>query len=298
MEGLGRFLHGQFIFKSPLPTTDLTGQTIIVTGANSGLGFAAAGHFARLNAQLVILACRSLEKGEAARTHILKDTGRDAHAVEVWELDVSSFESVIRFGARVNQQLGRLDAVLANAAIHATNYRLAEGMESTVTVNVVSQVLLALMVIPKLRESADKYGIRPRLTMVGSAVHYWTKFTERKAMKAAGKGGQMEVLEALNDTKTANMPDRYYLSKLLILMLWTEMAAEMGGTKVVSNVVEPGLCHSNLFRDLTTFDSFVGALVFRLVARSTDQGARVLVNATLSGEETHGNYMGNYSVRV
>lgn len=267
MEGLGRFLHGQFIFKAPLPTTDLTGQTIIVTGANSGLGFAAAGHFARLNAQLVILACRSLEKGEAARTHILKDTGRDARAVEVWELDVSSFESVIRFGARVNQQLGRLDAVLANAAIHATNYRLAEGMESTVTVNVVSQVLLALMVIPKLRESADKYGIRPRLTMVGSAVHYWTKFTERKAMKVAGKGGRMGVLEALNDTKTANMPDRYYLSKLLILMLWTGLAAEMGGTKVVLNVVEPGLCHSNLFRDLTTFDSFPGALVFRLVAR-------------------------------
>jgi retinol dehydrogenase 12 len=48
----------------PVPTNDFSGKTVIVTGANVGLGLAAAQHFVRLNAQRVILGCRSLVKGE------------------------------------------------------------------------------------------------------------------------------------------------------------------------------------------------------------------------------------------
>ena len=295
-EGVGRFLHGQLIWKASLPTQDLTGQTIIVTGANSGLGFVAAGHFARLNAARVILACRNLAKGEEARQKILAETAREPRAVEVWQLDMASYDSVLAFGQRVNAQLDRLDAVLANAGVHVIEFRTVESMEENLAINVVTQVLLGLLVLPKLRESASKHGIRPRLTVVGSAVHYWTKFSEKKAIKVAG--GKMEVLEALNDKTVANMPDRYYLSKLLVLMVWQEMAAQMGQTKVIVNVVEPGLCQSNLFREDGVLDGFMPRMMMRLLARSTDQGARVLVNATLSGEETHGKYMANYDLRV
>ncbi|PKS05338.1 hypothetical protein jhhlp_008712 [Lomentospora prolificans] len=104
------------------PTPDLTGKTIIVTGANSGLGREASRHFARLNAR-VILACRNREKGEAAARDIqaslagdTADAGKDGTTaaasalLEVWELDLTSHASVKGFAARVAAELDRVDA--------------------------------------------------------------------------------------------------------------------------------------------------------------------------------------------
>ncbi|KAM0316480.1 hypothetical protein ACHAPQ_011302 [Fusarium lateritium] len=60
----------------PVPTTSFKGQTIIVTGSNTGLGLEAANHFVRLDADVVILAVRSLKRGEAAKASIESSTGR------------------------------------------------------------------------------------------------------------------------------------------------------------------------------------------------------------------------------
>ena len=61
-----KFIKDQCTEAPPVATSDLTGRTVIVTGANSGLGFEAAKHFARMNPGKLILACRSREKGEKA----------------------------------------------------------------------------------------------------------------------------------------------------------------------------------------------------------------------------------------
>lgn len=60
------FLKDQFTSLPPVTTADLTGKTVVVTGANVGLGFEASKHFARMNPGKLILACRSEEKGKAA----------------------------------------------------------------------------------------------------------------------------------------------------------------------------------------------------------------------------------------
>lgn len=57
-----------------------------------GLGLEAARHFTRLNAERVILGVRNLEKGEAAKNSIEESTNRKG-AVEVWQLDLTSYES-------------------------------------------------------------------------------------------------------------------------------------------------------------------------------------------------------------
>jgi NAD(P)-dependent dehydrogenase (short-subunit alcohol dehydrogenase family) len=93
---------------------DCSGKTVIVTGANIGLGKAAAGHFVSLNADKVIIACRSVEKGEAARAEILKSSGRPESAIEVWPLDLSKYDSIREFAKRVTG-LKRLDIVVENA---------------------------------------------------------------------------------------------------------------------------------------------------------------------------------------
>ena len=133
------FLYSQFFITPEKPSTDCTGRTIIVTGANTGLGKEAATHYVRLNAGKVIIACRSLEKGEAAKRDIEDQTGRKG-VIEVWKLDLSSYESVKEFAEQA-KSLKRLDSLVENAGINTAEFRLVESNESTVTVNVYVQHL-------------------------------------------------------------------------------------------------------------------------------------------------------------
>lgn len=185
-------------FKSlPYPATDLTGQTIIVLGANTGLGKEAARHFVRLGASTVILGVRTPSKGLAAKEDIESTTKR-LGVIEIWEIDYSKYTSVKAFAKRC-EGLKRIDAVVANASIATRNFTLVEGNESTITVNVISTFLLVLLLLPTLRASASKWGIHPTITVVSSGVHAWPEFPERKSD---------HVLDALNNAKTANMKDR------------------------------------------------------------------------------------------
>ena len=145
------FLYSQFFITPPYPTRDLAGETIIVTGANVGLGLEAARHFVRLNASKVILGVRSAEKGEAAKKDIESTTKR-TNVVEVWPLDLCNYASVKAFATKA-AELPRLDAVVENAAVAAGKFELAEDNESTITVNVVSTFLLALLLLPILRKT-------------------------------------------------------------------------------------------------------------------------------------------------
>jgi retinol dehydrogenase-12 len=75
------------------------------------------------------------------------------------------------FGERV-QEMKRLDAVLENAGIGTGIWREVEGNESTITINVISTELLDFLVLPKLRETAVKYNVIPRLGIVASDLHF------------------------------------------------------------------------------------------------------------------------------
>ena len=92
-----QFLRSQAFGSTFVPTDrDLSGQTIIVTGANTGLGLDACKHFARLNVAHLILGCRNLEKGEVAKQAILNETdSRTRTIVDVWEIDLDRYDSVL-----------------------------------------------------------------------------------------------------------------------------------------------------------------------------------------------------------
>ena len=194
-----KLFYSQFFVRIPYPTADFTGQTIIVTGSNTGLGLEAARHLARLGAAKIILAVRTVSKGETAAANIIQSTGLTKNIIEVWPLDLTSFDSVKNFAARANS-LDRLDAVIQNAGILTTVYSEAEGVESHVTVNVISAVLLGLLILPKLRDSAKKYGGPARLAFVGSDVLYIAKSKE-----AEGPGS---IFEAVSRKESADMGNR------------------------------------------------------------------------------------------
>ncbi|KAL1970426.1 hypothetical protein VTN77DRAFT_5587 [Rasamsonia byssochlamydoides] len=278
----------------PYPNGDLRGQTIIVSGSNTGLGFEASRHLARLGVEKLIMAVRNLQKGEKARREILDSTGRDERSIEVWPLDMDSYDSVKSFAARA-ASLPRLDAVLANAGICTTIWSVTEDNEKTITTNVVSTFLLCLLLLPKLRESGEKFGIAPRFVIVNSAVHYWAPLKELDPDRG-------EIFARLNDPQTADMAGRYPVSKLLVLYGVRELAARLTASKkkplVIINTPNPSYCKSQLIRDPGVATSFGMRVAEKVLARSTEMGSRALVHGLLSGPESHGQYLTNCHVQT
>ncbi|KAK7719830.1 hypothetical protein SLS64_002011 [Diaporthe eres] len=269
------FFYSQLFVKPAYPTRMLNGQTVIVTGSNTGLGKEAARHFARLGAAKLILAVRNTKAGEAAKADIEQTTQCGPGTVEVWALDLGDYASVKVFAARAARELERVDVLCENAGIATDKKRVVQGHESTITVNVVSTFLLALLMLPQLKETAKRFGVRPRLTVVASEVHAWCKFPERD---------EPSVLAALDASD--DLGERYQVSKLLEVLVIRQIAPRIKGA-VTLNMLNPGLCHSELSRE-----SGLGLAVMKFfLARSTEVGSRTLVAAGLAGEESHGKYM-------
>lgn len=192
------FLYSQLFATLPHPDGDHSGQIIMVTGANGGLGLEAARHFTRLNASKVILCCRNIDKGNAAKKSIEESTQRTG-VVEVWQLDLGSYESVKQLVHRA-QSLPRLDAVVENAGVAGSKkWEVMEDNEAQITVNVISTFLLGVLILPKLRETATRFNVQPHLVIVSSDVHAFAKFTER-----TDRG----FLKVMGDKQKANMEDR------------------------------------------------------------------------------------------
>ena len=187
----------QLFHRPDYPTANFSGKTIIVTGSNVGLGKEAVNHFVRLKAKKVIVAVRSIAKGETVKAEIEAESERTG-IIDVWELDLSHYASVKAFAKRA-ATLDCLDAAVLNAGIATEKFEILEDNESTITVNVISSVLLALLLLPTLRFSAKKWGFEPTLTFVGSGVHAYTSFPERKTANS---------IETLNNRDTAVMSDR------------------------------------------------------------------------------------------
>lgn len=208
-------LYSQLFLTLPEPNSDFSGQTCIVTGANAGLGFEVAQHMVRLNATRVILAVRSVDRGEAACKELEEATGRTG-IVEVWPLDLSSFDSVKEFRRLAASKLDRLDCLVENAGIIVTSYETAEDYEATLTVNVLGTFLLAGLILPLLKKTATQYNIQPRLTIVVSELHAFANFPERS---------NTEILASLNaNTSSSDMARQYPISKLMALHLTWELA--------------------------------------------------------------------------
>ena len=276
------FLYSQLFVTPVYPSASCAGQTIIVTGSNVGLGKEAARHFARLGASKVILAVRNSKAGEEAKKDIETSTKCGTAVIEVWSLDLSSYESVKSFADRASK-LPRLDVLLENAGVAGYKWFLAEGHERMVTVNVISTFYLAMLMLPKLKSSAKEFGIKPRLVIVSSGTHARTKFPEWK---------EPNIFDALDDESKARMEERYPTSKLLEVLVIRQIAPELEGSGVILNMLNPGLCHSQLARDAGLFLAFMKFLL----ARTTEVGSRTLVAAALAGSDSHGKYMADAQI--
>lgn len=195
---LGNFWHSQKSVKLPIPTKSFAGKTVIVTGSNTGMGLEAARHVARLGAEKTILAVRSRERGEAGAQSIRTSTHCPEEAIEVWQVDLADYDSIKAVTERVNA-LQRFDIVVENAGTPTYKYQEIDGDESCVRITALGTMFMALILLPKLRATAEAFDTDVVLTFTGSWMHWTTDFPEQNAES---------VFKALADEKSAPMPER------------------------------------------------------------------------------------------
>jgi dehydrogenase/reductase SDR family member 12 len=196
----------------------MEGKVVLVTGASSGLGQAAAESFARLGAS-VWLVVRSADRGEQARVKIVERSGNAD--VNVAVCDLSDLESVRRFAARFRDRASRLDVLVNNAGVMTEAREVSvDGIELTFATNVVGPFLLTNLLIPVLEESAPA-----RIINVSSGGMYTQKL---QADDLQSERGEFDGPKVYARTKRA---------QVILTELWAEQLAAAG---VVVHAMHPG----------------------------------------------------------
>lgn len=264
---------------------DMTGRIVIVTGANAGVGFEAAVKFVQLGAAKVILAVRTLSKGEDAARRIIDRTGRKG-VVEVWELDMMDYSSIQAFAKRAETKLERVDIAVLNAGVAKNDFGMSKyGWEETMQVNVISTAYLALLMIPKLKASKTS-TYTPVLEIIGSGNQYIVSSLKSES----------SPLVSYNDKATYSAPMQYSVSKLFVMYIEHHLKQLMDSPSGTPDshvtVVCPGATKSDLARDAAKFWYFriFLALFSLLVQKSTEEGAREYISGVDLGEKGHGQF--------
>ncbi|MBV8236578.1 MAG: SDR family NAD(P)-dependent oxidoreductase [Acidimicrobiia bacterium] len=203
------------------------GRVALITGANSGIGFATVRALAETGAT-VLVAGRSPVRVRQARDDIRSSTGsRDVHEVHI---DLSSLTSVREAAARVLDGWARLDVLVNNAGVVLSDRCLSEdGYELTFATNHVGPFLLTELLLDRLKASAPS-----RIVVVTSALH---------------RGLQRQCLEDLQAEKSYSAMSVYRRTKLLNLLFTTDLAERLAGTGVSVFAVNPGSVRSRIARD-------------------------------------------------
>jgi NAD(P)-dependent dehydrogenase (short-subunit alcohol dehydrogenase family) len=287
MAGLFRLLYQKWSPPAD-PVTLFAGKTVIVTGSNVGLGFEAAVKYVSLDAARVILAVRTIEKGNSAKAAIEARTGKKG-TIEVWQLEMSSYDSIRAFVEKA-AQLDRLDIALLNAGVMSTEYHKSEyGWETTLQVNVLSTTLLSLLLLPILHKFSTPES-KPVLEIVSSGLHRGVTIPSNLADAP---------LAAYNTSDMFSAQPQYSRSKLFVQCTLKAIAnlvqtKDFADPPIIVTSVCPGACKSDLGRGFThPILRLLMPVIYFVFMRSTEEGSRTLVSGSQQGKEAHGLFWKN-----
>ena len=221
--------------------SDQSARTVVVTGANSGVGLATAAALATAGAR-VILACRNVDKGKAAAAAM-------ADTVEVRALDLADLASVHEFAESIDEPV---DVLVNNAGIMAVPHRsTADGFELQMGTNHLGHFALTGLLLNRLRD---------RVVTVSSSFHWFGRLN----------------LDDLNwEHRRYRRWAAYEQSKLANLLFAYELAhrLEETGSPLTSHATHPGYVSTNLMSHTETVLDTVMILGNRLLAQTPAMGA-------------------------
>ena len=235
---------------------DQSGQVVVITGATSGLGLAAARQMAT-NGATVVLVGRDAAKTDQVRDELADATGSDR--LETVIADLSELDAVESAAATISKRHDRVDVLVHNAgALDAERHDTSAGTERTVAAQVVGPFLLTARLLDRLGGDTDT-GAEPSrvLTMSSGGMYSAALDVDHLEMDAAHYRGTEQYARAKRAQVTLNE-------------LWAERLADRN---VVCHAVHPGWADTpGVKRSLPRFRTIVGPLL-----RSPEQGADTLV---------------------
>ena len=242
----------------------MEGKRVLITGGNSGIGIVTARELAKQGAE-VVLACRDTAKTTAALSLI--NAGASSPAVNL-PVELDNLESVRNLAINFLSRYDSLDVLINNAGVFPPKQRMTvDGFEMQMGVNHLSHFLLTNLLLDCLKASAPA-----RIVTVSSKLH---------------KAGEIDF-DVFKGYEKYNSQSAYNSSKLANVLFGVELARQLEGTSVTSNVLHPGAVSTDIIRDLPWLLRKIIGMIFI----SPEKGA--LTNIMLASDpalsETNGKY--------
>lgn len=281
----------------PADPTNLsfTGKTVLVTGANAGMGYQAALKYAQLGASKLILGVRTMRKGEAARASIARLVTTPVDII-IKTVDLSTFASVKAFAQDINEDenIPELHVVQLCAGVMTPSFEMgAEGYENAFQVNVLSTSLMAILLLGKVQKTAaagSEDGYIPHITFLNSVA--------TQDVLGEWIPEDQTLVQRINDPAKFDHVSQYYLVKLAGRYFIESFAAHCSKDpperSIIVNCSCPGMCRgTELHRGYPWYVKLVMIPYKLICGRDPEHGSRTLVSAAGLGRESNGKFWMN-----
>jgi retinol dehydrogenase 12 len=229
-------------------------KTVIITGANKGIGKESAKQIAKLGAK-VYMACRSLDSANEAREEIVIESGNQN--VFVKHLDLSSVDSIINLAEQFKKEELKLDVLINNAGLWTKTKKLTDiNVEQTFAVNVLGHQLLTQLLLDELKNASPS-------RVINVASHY---------------AGGLDIDDINFDKRTYNETLAYKQTKQANRMLTREWARRLEKDNIAVYSMTPGFIpDTELFREQNAVGKFLIKVFALIEGRTIEEGADTIV---------------------
>jgi len=243
------------------------GSVVIITGANSGIGYETALELAKKDME-VILACRNMQKAEEAQSNILQEYPQAR--IRTMRVDMSSQKEIRKFVTQFQRDYSKLHVLINNAGIMMSPYKVTEdGFENQFATNYIGHFALTGLLLPMLACAPGS-----RVITLSSLSYKWAKiqFDDLHAKRGYNKS------KAYGQSKRACLIFAFELQRRL----------EAAGYDILSVAAHPGLSNTNLDRYFPALIRPLGSLFLQ----SAKKGALPILYAALDNTVKGGEFIG------
>ena len=242
-----------------LSKTLLIGKTVIITGANSGIGKATALELAKRKAR-VILACRNIKYARQTA----RDITRQVPSADVVckHLDLASLNNINKFAKEIILEEREVNILINNAGIGMCPYQLTnDGFEMQMGVNHLGHFYLTNLLLDKIKQSTSC-----RILIVTSML---------------ARHGLINLNQINNSQETYNKHAAYHNSKLANNLFCRKLSAQLEGTGIGVFAISPGIVYTNLIRHSSTLLKTLGSPIAWLFFRSPTSGSQTIIHCAV-----------------
>ncbi|QQS30525.1 MAG: SDR family oxidoreductase [Sphingobacteriales bacterium] len=250
------------MMKAELPNS-MQGKTVVITGANSGIGKAACMALAKQGAQIVMV-CRNQEKGELARKDIIACSSNQQ--IDLFICDLASQQQIRRLAVELTTKFDRIDVLINNAGILMPDRQLSEDViELTFATNHLAYFLLTRLLLKTLNNTPFS-----RIINMASGAHQIIRQVD---------------FDNLQGEKSYNQWQAYGLSKLANILFTYELSRRQPQYGATVNCMHPGVVSTNFGQKKFNAGWIkLGFKILKPFIRTAEQGAETCVFLASSSE--------------